>query len=240
MLRWLDNDLRSTRQFWRIVYFHHPPFATGPNANDPNSKRVRDHLVPIFERHGVQLVLSGHEHSYQRSVPIRKSSTVGAGVGTHYLTSGGGGAILYDCDASGKPLIAVAKKNYHYLRVEVQNTRLTIRAIGHDGAELDNYTIGPAPVFSDDPRVAPVTLSPGPIGSATIRIIGRGLAVNEGFSCEPNVHTELAGTVVTVNGVPIQLLYVSPTQVYGLLPVPVEGNITVRVTTGNGFTERSI
>jgi uncharacterized protein (TIGR03437 family) len=52
--------------------------------------------------------------------------------------------------------------------------------------------------------------------------------------------TDMVGTVVTVNGQPIQLLYVSPTQIYAQIPFSVSGNITVRVTTPNGFVEKSI
>jgi len=53
MLDWLEQDLRATRQYWKIVYFHHPPFAGGPNENDASSELARRYLVPIVERHGV-------------------------------------------------------------------------------------------------------------------------------------------------------------------------------------------
>jgi 3',5'-cyclic AMP phosphodiesterase CpdA len=238
MLGWLENDLRSTKQFWRIVYFHYPPYATGQNVNEPLSALVRQYMVPILERYGVQLVFNGHEHSYQRNVPIRQGNVVAAGLGTNYFTSGGGGAILYVVPS--KPLVAVAKSEYHYLRAEVQGTRITVHSIRQDGAELDNYTVAPTPVFTDDPKAVPVTLTPGPVAGAIIRIIGSGLAAEETFGCGPNAPTNMAGTVVTVNGTPIQLLYVSPTQIYGVLPFAVDGNVTIRVTTANGFVERSV
>jgi hypothetical protein len=145
MLRWLDNDLRSTRQFWRIVYFHYPPFATGANVNDIQCRWVREAVVPILENYGVQVVFNGHEHSYQRNVPIRRNVQVDQGVGINYFTSGGGGALLYDVPS--KPLVAVAKKEFHYLRAEVQGTQITVRSIRQDGAELDNFTITPKPVM---------------------------------------------------------------------------------------------
>jgi hypothetical protein len=195
-------------------------------------------MVPILENNGVQVVFSGHEHSYQRSVPIRKSSTVAAGVGTNYFTSGGGGAILYPVPA--KPLVAMARSVYHYVKAEVQGPRITIRSIRQDGVEVDNFTITPTPVFSDDPKVTPVTLTPGPVAGAFIRILGRGLALEETFLCAPVPPTEMAGTVVTINGTPIQLRYVSPNQIYGQVPFAIDGNITVRVTTANGFVEKSI
>jgi 3',5'-cyclic AMP phosphodiesterase CpdA len=238
MLRWLDNDLRSTRQFWKVVYFHQPPFAKGPNENDLATYNARQYVVPILDANGVQIVFSGHEHSYQRSVPIRKSAFVDPGVGTSYFTSGGGGALLYD--VVKVPMLAAVQSAFHYLRAEVQGTQITMHSIRWDGAELDVSTIAPVPVFSDDPAVPQVTLSPGPVAGATIRIIGRNLAAEETFQCSTTPLTQMAGTVVTVNGVPIQLLYVSPTQIYGQLPASISGNVTVRVTTSNGFVEKSV
>ena len=238
LLRWLENDLRSTRQFWRVAYFHYPPYATGQNTGDIQSRWVRERMVPLFEAYGVQLVFSGHEHSYQRTNPLRKSTTVAPGVGTNYVVSGGGGAILYP--VGNEPLFASSKSSYHYVRAEVQGTRIAIRSIRQDGVELDNYTIAPTPVFSDDVKIVPVTMTPGPVAGGFIRIIGRGLAAEEGFACTPVPPLDMSGTVVTVNGRPLQLLYVSPTQLYARLPFAVEGNVTVRVTTANGFIERSI
>jgi len=238
MLQWLDNDLRTTKQFWRLVYFHYPPFATGQNTNDTQSLWVRQYMVPIFEKYGVQLVFSGHEHSYQRTKAIRNSSFVPTGVGTNYFTSGGGGAILYGC--SRTDMVPVALSEHHYVRAEVQDTRMTIRSIRKDGNELDTVLIQPSPVFSDEPKVMPVALSPGPVAGAVLRIIGRSLAGEEAFPCTPTPPAELVGTSVFINGNPIQLLYVSPTQIYGQLPFAINGNITVRVSTANGFVERSI
>lgn len=238
MLRWLENDLRTTRQFWRVVYFHYPPYATGQNLGDSQCSWARTYVVPILERYGVQLVFNGHEHSYQRLMPMRNNNMVSSSVGTNYFVTGGGGAVLYGV---GSPtIVAVAKSNYHYLHVEVQGTQLSIRSIRQDGVDIDAYTIAPAPALSDDPLVPPVTLNPGPVAGATIRILGRSLAAEETFLCSPTPPTNMVGTVVTVNGVPVQLLYVSPTQIYAVLPFPVSGNVTIRVTTANGFIEKSI
>jgi Calcineurin-like phosphoesterase/IPT/TIG domain len=239
MLRWLDDDLQSTNQFWRVVYFHYPPFAAGPNMNDPHSGLIRQYVVPILEKYGVQVVLSGHEHSYQRSQPMRNSSFVAPEAGTSYIASGGGGASLYAV-YDGFPIVAFGQSVHHHLRAEVRGTRLTFHAIRHDGVELDTYTIAPAPLLADDPNVQPVALRPGPLSSTTIKITGRNLGEEVTFSSAPKPQTAMAGTVVTVNGAPIPLLYVSPTEIYGHLPGSVNGNITVRVTTGNGFLETSV
>jgi acid phosphatase type 7 len=238
MLQWLDQDLQSTKQFWRVVYFHYPPFAAGPNMNDPHSALIRQYVVPILEKYGVQIVLSGHEHSYQRSQPLRNSNFVGSEAGTNYVASGGGGAFLYPV-YDGFPIVAFGQSAYHYLRAEVRATQLTLHAIRNDGVEFDTYTISPTPLLSDDPNVQPVTLSPGPLPGATISITGRNLAEEETWPSGPDPQTAMAGTVVTVNGAPISLLYVSPNQIYARLPGSVEGSITVRVTTANGFVETS-
>jgi hypothetical protein len=146
MLQWLESDLQKTRQLWRVVYFHHPPYSTGLNQNDPLSALVRDRVVPILERYNVQLVINGHEHSYQRSKPIKGGVPVDSGAGTVYLTSGGGGASLYPTYSS--PLNTVRWSAHHYLRADVEQTRITLRAIRDDGVEIDAVTLGASPSHS--------------------------------------------------------------------------------------------
>ena len=94
MLQWLDNDLRQTNQLWRVAVIHHAPYATGVNEGDGASLLVRQYVVPILESRGVKVVLSGHEHSYQRSYPLRAGAIVPTNTGTLYFTTGGGGAFL--------------------------------------------------------------------------------------------------------------------------------------------------
>ena len=56
MLSWLDEDLAKSKLFWRVVYWHQPPYAYGPNESDPLERQARDLIVPILEKHDVQLV----------------------------------------------------------------------------------------------------------------------------------------------------------------------------------------
>jgi hypothetical protein len=234
MLQWLDSDLQSTKQFWRVVYFHYPPFAAGPNMNDTHSALIRQYVVPVLEKYGVQVVLSGHEHSYQRSQPMRNSNFVAPEAGTNYIASGGGGAFLYPV-YDGFPVVAFGQSAYHYLRTEVRGPQFTVHAIRYDGVEMDTYTIAPVPLLSDDPAVQPVVLS---ADRTIIHITGRNLAEAEAYSPDPL--PGMAGTVVTINGAPVPLIYASPDQIYGQLSAALQGNITVRVTTANGFVETSI
>jgi len=205
--------------------------------NDYHSALVRQYVVPILEAYGVQVVLTGHEHSYQRSRPTRKSAFLTSDIGINYLSSGGGGAFLYP--VYDFPIVAFGKSDHHYLRAEVRGSQIIFHAIRHDGVEIDSYSVAPRPMFSDDPAVQPVVMTPGPTAGATVRILGRALAGEETFACTPVPATDMGGTSVTVNGTPVQLLYVSESQIYAQLPFNVDGNVTIRVTTANGSSEMS-
>lgn len=65
---WVEEDLKGSSAPWKFVVFHHPPFNVGEEHYAEQHMRV---LSPIFERHGVTMVLSGHEHNYQRTVPLK-------------------------------------------------------------------------------------------------------------------------------------------------------------------------
>ncbi len=69
MLTWLQNDLAATTQKWVIAYWHHAPYSKGiiDSDTDPNSTDMRSNVLPILESRGVDLVLCGHSHDYERS-----------------------------------------------------------------------------------------------------------------------------------------------------------------------------
>jgi PKD repeat protein len=72
MLTWLELDLASTVQDWIIVYFHHPPYSKGGHDSDVDLRptEMRENVIPILEDHGVDVVFTGHSHSYERSFMI--------------------------------------------------------------------------------------------------------------------------------------------------------------------------
>ena len=71
LTQWLEADLQATNQPWKIVYFHQPPHSKGSHNSDnfweTTMFGMRTNIMPIVERHGVDLVLSGHSHVYERS-----------------------------------------------------------------------------------------------------------------------------------------------------------------------------
>ena len=72
MLTWLEADLESTTQRWIIAYWHHPAYSRGTHNSDYEIELVemRANVVPILEDHGVDLVLAGHSHNYERTYLI--------------------------------------------------------------------------------------------------------------------------------------------------------------------------
>jgi len=72
MLTWLQADLATTTQDWVIAYWHHPPYSKGSHDSDSDGGLVdmRENALPVLEAGGVDLVLSGHSHSYERSFLI--------------------------------------------------------------------------------------------------------------------------------------------------------------------------
>ncbi len=73
MLRWLKKDLAATSQQWLVAIFHHPPYTKGTHNSDnladsfSRMQNIREFILPVLEKAGVDVVLSGHSHMYERS-----------------------------------------------------------------------------------------------------------------------------------------------------------------------------
>jgi len=224
MLQWLERDLSTQKNFWKVVYFHHTPYPTGHHASDPVSALMRVKVVPVLERHGVQVVFSGHEHSYQRTFPLRDAVPVETG-GTVYVTTGGGGGVLHHIQP-GK-LHAIGKSVHHYISAEVRGAHMTLTVTGLGGETIDSVTLS-APT---NPVVESVvnagSYTPALASGSLIKIFGRDLAVGE--RTPPSPALELAGSTVTLDGHPLPLLYAAPHQITAQLPYGFTGRGTLRV-----------
>jgi hypothetical protein len=70
MMTWLQADVQATDRRWIIAFWHHPPYSKGSHDSDDAGSRMeemREGAMPILEAAGVDLVLTGHSHSYERS-----------------------------------------------------------------------------------------------------------------------------------------------------------------------------
>jgi acid phosphatase type 7 len=124
---WLEADLALTQQPVRIAYAHRPPFSSGEHGSDAG---VRDYFGPIFEMYGVKLVLTGHDHHYERTTPQN---------GITYVVTGGGGRSVRT--VAGSNFTAFAVGVLHFLYVEVMDGRITLHAIDGTGTEFDSSVI---------------------------------------------------------------------------------------------------
>lgn len=72
MAQWLVADLEETQSEWLIAFWHHPPYTKGSHDSDREQQLVemRTYVMPLLEAAGVDLVLSGHSHIYERSMLI--------------------------------------------------------------------------------------------------------------------------------------------------------------------------
>jgi uncharacterized protein (TIGR03437 family) len=229
MLKWLEQDLASTRKFWRIVFFHHPGYATGKHASEPEAARVRDLVVPILEKYGVHLVLNGHEHTYQRTYELRGGAPVDANSGgIVYVTSGGGGAQPSYFDPDHR--VAKSLGVNHYLHSEVTASSLQVRAHGLDATEIDGVTLQPKPQITSVLNSA--SFSGDIAAGSAITIFGRNL-----FPEQVSGGTlEAQGCSVRVNGAAIPIQFADAMQVNVQLPANLSGDTTVEVRTPNGST----
>jgi uncharacterized protein (TIGR03437 family) len=217
MLRWLDADLAASHKFWRIVMVHHSAYAEGAHSGELEGKLIREHVSPILEKHGVPLVLNGHEHSFQRSIPIR---------GTTYVTTGGGGATLFPVAPS--PNLEKGAAEHHYLSFAIAGSSLQMRALRADGSALDTWDLAPAPSIRS--VVDAASFAADVAAGGLVSIFGQHLVADEGVPAEG---------LVTLNGVAVRVLMASPSQINVQLP-QITGEVTLRVNGPNGVASRKL
>jgi hypothetical protein len=96
MYQWLCADLAATDKDWVIAYWHHPPYTKGSHDSDnPVDSQgrmfdMRERFVPVLEQFGVDLQLTGHSHSYERSVLMDGHYEVSSFYASHVVDGGDG------------------------------------------------------------------------------------------------------------------------------------------------------
>lgn len=129
-LTWLrDQTLLDTAPF-KIALTHAPAFTCSKHRYDDAVTAARDRLMPALDEAGFTVLLSGHDHAYQRFTR--------PGHATQIVT-GGGGADLYSIEEcpTGVPNPDVAESVHHYLTIGVTRTSLVITAQTADGRVID-------------------------------------------------------------------------------------------------------
>lgn len=149
----LDSARREAGVRWLVAYMHHPLHsgATGFAGKGPD-RRLREALVPLFERHGVDLVVSGHDHHYERSHPILSRDPVPPGCGPVYLVTGGGGASLYARGITPPyTTAAVILRAHHFLELRFEEDAVAGEAVDDRGGTLDEFRVLPFEGVAGEP-----------------------------------------------------------------------------------------
>ena len=163
---WLVSDLQASQQQpWRIAFFHRPPYSSGTEHG--SDLAIRQAFGPLFEQYNVQVVLNGHEHSYERSVPWRESTNTSWQAVT-YAVTGGGGAELHPAGTKRVDGILAIRLSTTCDLI-ISPTDATLEAVGTNGAVLDRFTLNLAQQKSDvaAPQVSIVSPAAGAIVSGT-------------------------------------------------------------------------
>lgn len=141
---WLDKDLGRSKATWKFVAFHHPPYISDDDdygntwkeaASSLGEAQARP-LVPLLEKHKVDVVWSGHIHLYERTWPIR-SEKVDRNNGVVYITTGGGGSDLEEFSPARSWFTAKVLRNWHYCLVNIHDNTFRLTAYDIDGKLFD-------------------------------------------------------------------------------------------------------
>jgi hypothetical protein len=135
---WLAEDLANSSARWTFA-FHHMPAYSSATAHRSDLD-LRALWSPVEEAGGVDIDFAGHNHNYERSVPIRDAVEVDPSVGTTYVVTGGAGAPLYD-NPGDDPLLAVTNVIEHYLIVSVDGGAATVTAYDLAGNVIDRFEV---------------------------------------------------------------------------------------------------
>jgi 3',5'-cyclic AMP phosphodiesterase CpdA len=129
---WLAETLRRSKARWKLAVFHHPAFTCGTYSANP---AVVARWVPLFERFRVHLVLSGHDHNYQRFAPFH---------GVRYVIHGGGSPTklyaLRGCP-SGYPRRVRGRVENGFLYLLVRPNRVDGYAVRPGGRRTDHFAV---------------------------------------------------------------------------------------------------
>ncbi len=144
--QWLEEDLSAADAnpaiTWKVVFFHEPPFSSG--LGHGSNTKVREAWCPLFDRYHVDLVLSGHEHNYERSGPVNFTASSSALMpdwtdARCYVVTGGAGAPLSPLGTSWWTEARGAL--FHWVEVTVSGKNLRLETFDLSGNIIDSLEL---------------------------------------------------------------------------------------------------
>jgi hypothetical protein len=126
-LDWLEKEIRAATSPWKIVYFHHPLYSDGRFHGPDTDLRTR--IEPLFEKYGVNVVLSGHEHVYERIQPQH---------GIYYFILGNSGELRFHNLKASPAMAAGFDEDRCFMMVEVAGDEFYFQTITRTGKMVDS------------------------------------------------------------------------------------------------------
>ena len=136
---WHTETARRPASF-RLVFQHHVMYSSGPSYQQQPAGSLRSLLAPVYTATGVDIVFNGHDHLYERTRPIG---------GVVYVTTGAGGAELYERHHTNAFTLAFVNDRHSYSHVEVRGRTLLLRQTDAEGRGIDALAITKPVVASD-------------------------------------------------------------------------------------------
>jgi hypothetical protein len=130
-LAWLEKDLASSGSEWKIAFFHHPIYSSGEKHG--SNRTLREQIEPLFVKHGVDVVFTGHEHFYERLKPQQ---------GITYFVSGAAAKLRRGNIADNSQMTAKGyDQGYTFMIVEIAGDELHFQTIDATGKTVDSGVI---------------------------------------------------------------------------------------------------
>src|SRR5687767_6930879 len=122
-VQWLNDELAKDTSEWKVAFMHHPPYSSG--GKHGSDAQLREVIEPIFVKYGVNVVLTGHDHFYERTKPQK---------GIYYFVSGAGGKLRSGDVRKNSPLTAKAyDDDMHFMIAEIAGDQFYFQTISRNG-----------------------------------------------------------------------------------------------------------
>jgi hypothetical protein len=130
-IAWFEKEVKDSTSDWKIPYFHHPPYSSGDRHG--SDTRLREVLEPLFIKYNVSVVLTGHDHFYERLKPQN---------GIVYFVVGSGGQLRKgNIDKDSGLTAAGNDQDQSFLAAEINGDELWFNAVSRQGQVFDSGAI---------------------------------------------------------------------------------------------------
>lgn len=136
---WLEKVLKDNPNHWTVVFQHQGMYSM---ANNRNYVEMREALLPLYDKYGVDLVLQGHDHMYARSQKLAGGKIVAPDAAGTVYTISVSGPKMYEVDHRFEPLMAkVIPHTQMFQVIEVDGDKMTLHAYSSESEQLDGFQL---------------------------------------------------------------------------------------------------